>query len=340
MYRVSATNCARTYELAQSRQEPEDFVDQGWQFGSKLTTEHVWDAFVLLSLLEDHEERQTVLQLPHTGMQKDRFTTEMANRNERIIHEGQPEIAHYCDKCMRIYRGDGGECHKVEAVVMDGLTIGHPCCSSFACTIPLGSNRHRFCPTYTHLHLQCAVVGCDEAVVQNTVTVDEKVVTTRMKTCPDPIHQEMERLNSEQSKANFQLSQKLMRQKVTHPNDALADKKVADLVDLEDAEEWFEVDLEDRRVRMFTLNDPGATGELDASVPSHQDPCPSKPETGNRKLKAQFGRRRTHNEQVIVRPCGIICSRATFFGAEAVSNALVGLSSLLLVLLVLMQPTV
>lgn len=55
------------------------------------------------------------------------------------------------------------------------------------------------------------------------------------------------------------------------------------------------------------------------------DPCPSKAATGNRVLKAQFGRRRTHNEQTLVRPCGIIYARATMFGAEAVSNFLVKL---------------
>jgi hypothetical protein len=135
----------------------------------------------------------------------------------------------------------------------------------------------------------------------------------------------MERLNMEQSKANFQLSQKLMRQKVTHPTDSMAKKRLVDLVDLEDAEEWFELDPDDGQVRMFTVNNPGATGELDPSVP--QAPCPSKPDSGNQKIKAQFGRRRTHNEQIIVRPCGIICSRATFFGAEAVSNVLVCHSS-------------
>ena len=289
----------------------------------KLTTEHVWDAFILLSLLEDHRERNMVLTLPHTGKQKDRFTKEMADRNGCIIRKGQPEIAHYCAKCMRTYRGPGGELYKVEAAVTDGLTLGHPCCSLFACPISLASNRHRFCATHTHLHLQCAVVGCTAAVVESTKLVKGKEIHTMMKTCSDPMHQEMEHLNSEQSKANFQLSQKLMRQKVAHPNDAMAEKRLIDLVDLEDAEEWFEVDPEDGRVRMFTINNPGATGELDISVLLAQDPCPSKAETGNRKIKAQFGRRRTHNEQLIVRPCGMICSRATFFGAEAVSNVLV-----------------
>jgi hypothetical protein len=94
----------------------------------------------------------------------------------------------------------------------------------------------------------------------------------------------MERLNSEQSKANFQLSQKLMRQKVAHPNDAFAEKRLVDLDDLEDAEEWFEIDAKDGRVQMFTVNNPGATGELEISAT--QEPCPAKTETGNHKIKA------------------------------------------------------
>jgi len=277
---------------------------------------------VLLALLEDHQKRHVQLQLPHTGKQKDRFTMAMTARNERIVHDGQLEIKHYCDKCMRTYRTDNGQRYKVEAAVTDGLTIGHPCCSTFACPIPLGSNRHRFCGSHSHLHLVCAIVGCDRPVVKHTKTIDGKITETTMKTCSDPSHQEMERLNKEQSQANFQLSQKLMRQNVSHPNDAMAEKRLIDLVDLEDAEEWFEVDPEDGCVRLFTVHNPGATGELDA-LTSLQVLCPSKPDTGNRKIKAQFGRRRTHNEQIIVKTCGIICSRATFFGAEAVSNVLV-----------------
>ncbi|KAJ7118529.1 hypothetical protein C8R43DRAFT_1137271 [Mycena crocata] len=47
--------------------------------------------------------------------------------------------------------------------------------------------------------------------------------------------------------------------------------------------------------------------------------CDGKPESGNRKLRAIFGGRRTHNEQLIMRTCGVILSRATLFGSEAVS---------------------
>ena len=48
--------------------------------------------------------------------------------------------------------------------------------------------------------------------------------------------------------------------------------------------------------------------------------CPEKPDSGNKTVRARFGRRRTHNEQLIVRPCGVIVSRATFFGSEPVSE--------------------
>ena len=51
--------------------------------------------------------------------------------------------------------------------------------------------------------------------------------------------------------------------------------------------------------------------------------CPQKPESGNRKVTAHFGRRQTHNEQLMVRPCGMIIARATFFGSETVLQTVV-----------------
>ncbi|EDR00638.1 uncharacterized protein LACBIDRAFT_333942 [Laccaria bicolor S238N-H82] len=58
---------------------------------------------------------------------------------------------------------------------------------------------------------------------------------------------------------------------------------------------------------------------IEATMEEDNMSCGEKPETGNRKLRAMFGRRRTHNEQLIMRPCGIILLRATFFGSEAIS---------------------
>ena len=50
--------------------------------------------------------------------------------------------------------------------------------------------------------------------------------------------------------------------------------------------------------------------------------CEGKP-NGRKKQKSTLTRRFTHNEQLIVRCCGIILARATFFEAESVSNAFV-----------------
>ncbi|KAI0324412.1 hypothetical protein GY45DRAFT_1262886 [Cubamyces sp. BRFM 1775] len=77
---------------------------------------------------------------------------------------------------------------------------------------------------------------------------------------------------------------------------------------------------------MFTLrhallhahNTSGGNGE----DTSGDGPCTEKPDVTNRSMKAVFTRRRTHNEQIILRPCGIILKRATFYGSEAVSQVL------------------
>ncbi|KAF8231037.1 hypothetical protein L208DRAFT_1279283 [Tricholoma matsutake] len=39
-----------------------------------------------------------------------------------------------------------------------------------------------------------------------------------------------------------------------------------------------------------------------------------------KKLRVQFGWRRTHNKELIVAPCGIVLARQTFYGAEGVSS--------------------
>ena len=55
---------------------------------------------------------------------------------------------------------------------------------------------------------------------------------------------------------------------------------------------------------------------VDAGV---ADPV-QKSDEGNRTSKAQFGRKHTHNEQLVVYTCGVIGGRATMFGAEPVTG--------------------
>ncbi|KAF8075121.1 hypothetical protein FPV67DRAFT_1575453, partial [Lyophyllum atratum] len=291
----SASNCARMYDMALSRKEENSLADAGWQFGMTLTAEHVWDAFVVQTLLQDHTKCNLRLQVPHTGLQKDRFTALMEARNEHIIQYGQDEAGHYCDKCMRVFVGPDGKSRKCQLIVCDGLTLGHCCCGVFRCTTPLANNRHRFCPTHDSHHQICAVTGCDQPVHLGS------------KACAIPEHAEMERLHYEKGTAAFILKERLQRQRVNHPNDSMADTgPVAESEgdDVEENVEWFE--MQDGRVRVHNERNPGSVGVVDDGGEAEEDvPCEAvKSPTGNKKFKAQFGRRRTHNEQTLVRPCG------------------------------------
>lgn len=107
-----------------------------WKFGFTLTTKHVWDAFLVLSLLEDFDRRSKTLVLPHGGEQKDRFQDALHARNIRFRLYSQPEVRHHCTKCLCIC----GNNKKVWVVVMDGVTLGHPCCAVHNCHNPLQNN--------------------------------------------------------------------------------------------------------------------------------------------------------------------------------------------------------
>jgi len=52
----------------------------------------------------------------------------------------------------------------------------------------------------------------------------------------------------------------------------------------------------------------------------------AKSPNGNHVPKARFGRRRTHNEQLVVACCGVIIARGTMYGAEALSGVRVSMS--------------
>ncbi|KAJ7767028.1 hypothetical protein DFH07DRAFT_955163 [Mycena maculata] len=70
---VSVTNCSRSYNTVLSGQEECDFAAGGWQFGCLLTTDHIWDAFTILTLLDYNERKGTCLQVLQTGDQRTRF---------------------------------------------------------------------------------------------------------------------------------------------------------------------------------------------------------------------------------------------------------------------------
>jgi hypothetical protein len=50
--------------------------------------------------------------------------------------------------------------------------------------------------------------------------------------------------------------------------------------------------------------------------------------TAQARCKTDLSRSRTHNEQTLVRPCGVMIGHAAFYNAEAVSNVLVHIVTL------------
>ncbi|KAJ6462258.1 hypothetical protein C8R47DRAFT_1327226 [Mycena vitilis] len=304
---VSATNCARTYDMALSEKQSSNIEAGGWQFGTLLTTDHVWDSFVILTLLDLHQRNNTRLEVPHTGDQKDRFTAAMEERNLYVIQYGQDEAGHFCDKCMRTWEGPDGTKQKCQIIVSDGINMGFPCCGTFRCTEHLTNNRHRFCTTHFDLHGVCAVNGCDNLVAPGA------------KTCTLPAHAKMEKLHIERGKAAFILKERLQKHRMTHPNSTVPPDETTPDGEMQDEDdvETFEVDAAGG-VRMRTQKHPGSIG-----VDDTRDECEAKKdEAGNQKQTAQLGRRRTHNEQTLIRPCAVFHARATMYGAEAVSNVL------------------
>lgn len=134
--RTSATNCAQLYNtsLAKEHEKPTH-----WSFGFKLTSEHVWDGFLTLSLLEDHQARLETLVVPHDGLQKDRFTVAVRARNARIQLYGQEETRHYCNKCIRTYTNAKGEGMLLTQVHLKRLTDHLQLIVKFQLSLLMGS---------------------------------------------------------------------------------------------------------------------------------------------------------------------------------------------------------
>ena len=158
----------------------------------------------------------------------------------------------------------------MRAVVMDGITIGRPCCGVHDCKESLPSQRARYCPKHAGLDAFCVVVGC-------TTQAEPK-----FQTCSEPTHRALE--DTSGRSALFVLRRRL------------------------------------ERLRASAVED-GGQGTTDELIDVDDDgECPSKPDSGNMKPRARFGRRRTHNEQLIVATCGTILGRATMFGSEGVDG--------------------
>ena len=59
---------------------------------------------------------------------------------------------------------------KISVIVIDGITIGHPCCAIHNCHTPLSNNHNRYCDMHIGSEKTCAIIGCSEKVAPNKPT--------------------------------------------------------------------------------------------------------------------------------------------------------------------------
>ena len=157
--------------------------------------------------------------------------------------------------------------------------MGHPCCAVHDCQQPLVNVPSLLLDSPSALSAQCAVTHCDQPVRPGG------------RTCHKTEHKELEAAYFTRGTALFQLQKRLKNVGLIIPPDSASDPPDNDT----------------------------APHDTDGDLGTESATCAEKPGTGNRQLKAYFRKRRTHNEQLMMRPCGVVLSRATFFGSEAIS---------------------
>ncbi|KAG1787092.1 uncharacterized protein HD556DRAFT_1504009 [Suillus plorans] len=241
---TSATNCAHIYNIALANVESTQFPGTKW-FSKDVTMDHVWNAFIICTLLEDCRERHCLLDVGQTINQNEHFIEAMSDRNRRMRVYNQPLARrHFCAKCTRIYNHGDITNQLVSVVVVDGVVVSRPCCSVPNCWVHLHTPQDRFCYVHSARLEQCAIKGCARSVVSGSLT------------CDIPAHQESEALHTLRGKSQFRLHECLERSRAIHGR--LANVQVGDDNDGTQAigEEEYDVKLgKKKRLRaQFTRN--------------------------------------------------------------------------------------
>ncbi|KAF5343068.1 hypothetical protein D9758_011140 [Tetrapyrgos nigripes] len=101
---TSASGCAEAYKACDMYGN----VPLSWPISPSLRTEYIYDAFKVISLLEFHHSHSLCLRVPQTINQAERFNNAMLSMNEYINVQGQLEVNHRCEKCVRRWINETG----------------------------------------------------------------------------------------------------------------------------------------------------------------------------------------------------------------------------------------
>ncbi|KAF5368066.1 hypothetical protein D9758_004456 [Tetrapyrgos nigripes] len=170
---TSASGCAEAYKACDTYGN----VPLSWPISPSLCTEYIYDAFKVISLLEFHHSHSLCLRVPQTIDQAERFNNAMLSMNEYINVQGQLEVNHRCEKCVRRWINETGNEQEIFAV-------------------PLSTTKVTFCTTHFAEENRCRVNGCTALVTQGS------------KTCSNLEHKAAERKYKEVGQSIFQLKRR------------------------------------------------------------------------------------------------------------------------------------
>jgi hypothetical protein len=105
-----------------------------------------------------------------------------------------------------------------------------------------------------------------------------------------PAHQHVEKTYELRGQSRFQLQERLACARVAHPNDAVGQDVEIAMLHAPEAEEEYELN-DAGTLALPVLDSGGLTPVVDIGTTGGLTSQPTK-----RRLKAMFGRRRTHNE--------------------------------------------
>jgi CxC6 like cysteine cluster associated with KDZ transposases len=300
-----------------------------------MTGEHVYDAFFLRALIKYHMSAGSPLVMSNSGVsQAERLRPLLIARNAIFQGPGRPDWDHCCDSCsIKTYSATSPEHPNGEAqyppilmclilslgwirsMVTDGVTLGHPCCAIHECKNPLQSHRMRYCLIHSNKEAECSILNCSNPA------------QTGFKTCTSPTCRGLEDHYDERKTAMFQLKRRLLFAKEPlHPVTTTLRPSHSSAANFEvgqrEANELLEDDSApvDSIEAAYFSDDELLVPDI-VTVPAPNQHFEHYPQPT--KQRSQFGRRRTHNEQLCVGSCGIVIGRTTFFGSEGMENVLV-----------------
>lgn len=296
---VSATNLVQLYNQTHAKEGttyPNTFSDT--QFQRRMSFNVCTLGLDINRLMRSFNERDVRLKSDAHGTDDQRFYAAMEEHLEWVRIEGTYHSSHVCSVCTEVTPiPNTDEAKIMRAVVTDGVTLGYWCCSASEAQLraldPNSTANHcdqylarvidRYCPAHTRLLKNiCPAQPCVNKVVAGKPT------------CSDPEHEAAYLEFKEQNTSLFGLPRRMKR-----PNTHIRlDPSV--LI----SPNTGEVNITDE----YLMNSEVQEREHESARDGGESQPTKKP---------LLSRKRTHNEQLVVSPCGMVLARKTFYKSES-----------------------